>query len=227
MTSARDDMLTRIRLQYRDVTPPPVWRSRRHFDDLAARFEEALTKVKGEVIRAASLDEALRRLDETLDALEARCVVVNDELLLAGLDLAARWPGRELHVVGRTSGDLRAVCASADVGLSSADAALAETARSCDQRAGAEPPRDAAAGPFGAGPDLAPDDHPFTFTAARSGATPDDDQRVSKMTSSRRWRSACTAPSASSWSCTTIDVAPAQHRRAGLFCLSCRLPLRA
>ncbi len=174
MTSARDDMLTRIRLQYRDVTPPPVWRSRRHFDDLAARFEEALTKVKGEVIRAASLDEALRRLDETLDALEARCVVVNDELLLAGLDLAARWPGRELHVVGRTSGDLRAVCASADVGLSSADAALAETGSLVvtsgpgrSRLATLLPPVHLALVPTSRlTTDL------FTFTAARSGAQP-------------------------------------------------------
>lgn len=174
MTSARDDILTRIRLQYRDATAPPAWRSRRHFDDLAARFEAALTAVKGEVLRAASLDEALLRLDETLDALAAQRLVVNDEPLLAGLDLAARWPGRALHVVGRTPGDLRAVCASADVGLSSADAALAETGSLVvtsgpgrSRLATLLPPVHLALVPVS----LLTTDL-FTFTAARSGAQP-------------------------------------------------------
>ena len=76
---------------------------------------------------AESLEAALDRLGELLGSLGARQVVVNDEPPFCDLDLAARWPQIEWHTVGRTAGDLRAFCAAADVGLSSADAALAET----------------------------------------------------------------------------------------------------
>jgi len=128
MTTSREKILTRLRTQRRDVeTPPPVWRSRRHFDDLAARFSEALIKVHGEATRAESWNDALDRLAETLQALNARCIVVNDEPLLSEMDWAGHWPELTWHMVGRTAGDLRAFCTSADVGLSTAEAALAET----------------------------------------------------------------------------------------------------
>ena len=43
------------------------------------------------------------------------------------VDLRDRFPECDWHVVGRDEGDLRAFCASADVGLSGVSAALAET----------------------------------------------------------------------------------------------------
>lgn len=174
MTSARDEIMARVAAQRRDVTPPPVWRSRRHFDDLQARFEEALSKVKGETIRAASIDEALVCLDRTLDELGAQLVVVNGETPPAGVNWAARWPGRSLHVVGQTPGDLRAFCAAAEVGLSGADAALAETGSVVvtsgpgrSRLATLLPPVHVALVPVSRlTPDL------FTFMAARSGMQP-------------------------------------------------------
>ncbi|NLX11292.1 MAG: LUD domain-containing protein [Chloroflexi bacterium] len=126
--SARDEILNKLRSRSRQPdTHPPAWRSRRHFDDLAERFAESLGKSKGEVIRAGSLDEAFEQLDQTLLALGARCVVANDEPPLSQIDLAARWPGMQWHIVGRTPGDLRGFCATADAGVSSVVAALAET----------------------------------------------------------------------------------------------------
>ncbi|MCS6844326.1 MAG: lactate utilization protein [Caldilineales bacterium] len=71
--------------------------------------------------------EALDLLDRLLADLAVRRAVVNAEPPLSDLDLAGRWPAIAWHVVGRTAGDLRAFCAAADVGLSMADAALAET----------------------------------------------------------------------------------------------------
>jgi L-lactate dehydrogenase complex protein LldG len=62
-----------------------------------------------------------------LQTLDAKQIVVNDDPPLRNLDLAVRWPEITWYVVGRTAGDLRAFCESADVGLSGADAALAET----------------------------------------------------------------------------------------------------
>jgi L-lactate dehydrogenase complex protein LldG len=128
MTDTRADILSALRSKVRkEQVHPPVWQSRRQFDDLAARFAGALASVGGEVIQAESLDTALAKLGELLHALDARRVVANDEPPLSDRDLPARWPEIEWHIVGRTAGDLRAFSASADVGLSGADAALAET----------------------------------------------------------------------------------------------------
>jgi len=125
--SARDEILARLRSQARRVEPPPVWESKRAFEDLAARFEQALGANGGELRRAESLDEAWAQLDALLSELGAERAVANDEPPLDAIDPAARWPGVDWHVVGRSEGDLRAACAAADVGLSGAAAALAET----------------------------------------------------------------------------------------------------
>ncbi len=127
-SDSRSDILARLRAQQRgDQTPPPAWRSRRRFADLAERFTQSLRDASGEVIRANSLDEALRQLGELLQTLGARCVVVNDEPPLNTANLTARWPGLKWFIVGHSEGDLRGFCATADVGLSSGEAALAET----------------------------------------------------------------------------------------------------
>lgn len=128
MSTAREEILTALRGKERGGSSAPApWRSRQQFDDLAARFTETLTGLNGEVIRAASADEALDRLGDVLHGLGAARVVANDEPPLAGVDLAARWPGITWHVVGRTEGDLRTFCANADAGVTGADVALAET----------------------------------------------------------------------------------------------------
>lgn len=130
MTTARDEILARLRANQRPapLDAPDGWQSRRQFDDLAARFTASLTKVYGEVHRAPSLDAALDTLGALLDDLSAVRIAVNDEAPLNTVDLSARWPGRTWHIVGRDPApDLRPFCEAADVGLSGADAALAET----------------------------------------------------------------------------------------------------
>lgn len=124
---AREEILTRLRAKKRDDTHPPTWRSRRHFDDLAAQFTTALEAAKGEVIRAHSFDEALERLDELVTELGSERVVVNPEQRLAQVAWAERWPAIDWHIVRQTEGELRAFCAAADVGVSGATVALAET----------------------------------------------------------------------------------------------------
>jgi len=129
MTEARADILRIVRAQARggDI-PPQGWESRRHFDDLAERFTASLTRVHGEVIRVDSYDEAVKRLGNLLDDLNAQRIVVNDEAPLRALDPVTRWPDRSWYLVGQHDrAALRAFCATADVGLSSASAALAET----------------------------------------------------------------------------------------------------
>jgi L-lactate dehydrogenase complex protein LldG len=125
--STRDEILARLREQARDVAPPPPWRSRREFEDLAHRFTEALTAVKGEVLRAASLEEALDHVDRVLHEIEAETAVTNLQPPLDAIDLTGRWPEVKWQVAGQSEEEQRAFAVSADIGLSGVDAALAET----------------------------------------------------------------------------------------------------
>jgi L-lactate utilization protein LutC len=174
MATIRDEILGRLRAAQRDEAPPAPWQSRRHYDDLAARFTESLIAVKGEVIRADGLDDAWNKLSDLLRDLGARRVVANDEPPLNTLDLPARWPDLDWHVVGKTPGDLRAFAASADVGLSGGAAALAETGSVVvtsgpgrSRLATLLPPVHVALVPTSC---LTPDI--FTWTAARQGNPP-------------------------------------------------------
>jgi len=125
--SAREEILNRLRSRASRVSLPPAWKSERNFPDLAARFTESLTKVKGEVRRSDNLEAALTEVDTMLREVCAKAVVANDEPPLSTVRLAERWPECEWHVVGQTPGNLREFCARADVGISGVEGALAET----------------------------------------------------------------------------------------------------
>ena len=124
---ARESILARLRGKEREATIPPRWRSRRNFPDLAARFEEALTAAGGELIRTADLDGALSALGDVLRDVEAPQAVANATPPLGDVDLRDRFPAVTWHLAGEEEEAWRAYCAAAGVGLSSADAALAET----------------------------------------------------------------------------------------------------
>ncbi len=125
--SARDEILDRLRAKVREEALPAVWRSQRQFADLAARFAESLTAARGEARQADDLESAWREVDAILREVGAQAVVANNEPPFSAEVLTQRWPDCEWHVVGQTAGDLRQFCVRADVGLSSAEAALAET----------------------------------------------------------------------------------------------------
>jgi len=125
--SAREEILNRLVGQAREVSPPAPWRSRRQFANLAEQFCQALTMAKGEVHRAGSRAEALDRLAGLLHEINAQNALIDDHPVLAGLEPATRWPEIAWHVVGHSAGDLRHFAAAADVGISGADAGLAET----------------------------------------------------------------------------------------------------
>jgi L-lactate dehydrogenase complex protein LldG len=125
--AAREEILARLRQQQRGQPMPAAWQSKRQFDDLAAQFTQALTAVSGEVIRVNDFDEGVAALGDLLHELNAQRVVVNGERPLLEAKLPHRFPKITWHTVGQSDGDLRAFCANADVGVSSAAAALAET----------------------------------------------------------------------------------------------------
>ncbi len=124
--NAREEILGRLRAGGDGTTAlPPVWRSRREFADLAAQFAQAATAAKAEVRRVTDWETAVSELGRLLAEINVQTVVVNGDV--AGADWPDRFPNVQWHLVGQTAGDLRAFCAAADAGLSSADAALAET----------------------------------------------------------------------------------------------------
>lgn len=122
--SARDEILGRLKQVQRDEPLPPAWQSRRDFTDLTAHFTQALTAAKGEVYQVESLAAAYEMTNQLLRQMEAKRVVRNDERPLRNLP---HLSSITYHLVGQEDGALRDFCASADAGLSSADAALAET----------------------------------------------------------------------------------------------------
>lgn len=158
-TSAREEILGRLRPLVRDAQHPHPWQSRRQFPDLAERFTTALTAAGGEVHHLPSLAEAFTCLESLLQELNAQRIVANNEpplsLLIGDLTMGTSRlridesssvpisqspslsPPQSLisnlqssydwHITGHTPGNLRAFCASADVGLTGAEAALAET----------------------------------------------------------------------------------------------------
>jgi L-lactate utilization protein LutC len=142
--SSRDEILQRLRPLTREGSHPQPWHSRRAFTDLAARFTESLTAAQGEVIRAENLDEAWKRLGDLLRELEAENIVANHEPPISNPSAPLRTSLQSLisqspisslqslnylnwHIAGQSSGELKAACETADVGLTSAEAAFAET----------------------------------------------------------------------------------------------------
>jgi L-lactate utilization protein LutC len=124
---AREEILDRLRKQSREASLPVPWRSRRQFEDLSARFSQALTAVKGEVRQAGDFAGALDEVAHILGDIKATRALIDYHPLFDEIDLAARWPDVNWYTVGRSEGDLRHFAATADVGISVAEAALAET----------------------------------------------------------------------------------------------------
>jgi L-lactate utilization protein LutC len=125
--SARKEILERLKGRQRSSSAPGPWRSQRQYDDLAEQFGRALTAAKGEFYQEASLDEAYSRIGDILEELRVKRAVVDDQRPLKEVDLTSRWPEITWHIVGRSEEDLRPFAASADIGLSVGETALAET----------------------------------------------------------------------------------------------------
>ena len=127
--TAREEILQRLWAGARPeaaVLPQP-WRSRRAFPDLAAQFERALLAAKGEVRRVDGWATAVAETIRLLTELGAERVVVDGggERPLTDIPWPTLAPSIQFTHPG--AADWRAQCAAADVGLSGAVAALAET----------------------------------------------------------------------------------------------------
>ena len=127
MTTSRDTILNQLKANAQVVAMPEPWVSHRQFADLADQFEMALTAVHGEVIRADGVGTAVAALAALLEELGVKTAVGNSEEPLTSLNLPTQFSDIDWHLVGQTAGSLREFCISADVGISSGEAGLAET----------------------------------------------------------------------------------------------------
>lgn len=126
MTAAREAILGRLRSRNPPHPLPAPWEAGRQADDLVQAFGSALAANKGEITVVQSLAEALDALGDLLEGLKATRIVVNGDAPVSASALAGRWPEREWLAVADAS-EIKTACASADVGLSGASAALAAT----------------------------------------------------------------------------------------------------
>jgi L-lactate dehydrogenase complex protein LldG len=129
MMTAREEILQRLRAGARPEAAalPQPWRSRRAFPDLAAQFARALLAAKGEVRQVDDWATAVAETIRLLTELGAARVVVDGggERPLTDIPWSTLAPTIQFTQPG--AADWRDHCATADVGLSGAVAALAET----------------------------------------------------------------------------------------------------
>lgn len=174
--NGRDELLGRLRAKQRPAADAPVWRSERAFPDLAERFCAMLRAAGGEPHRVPDRETAVRVIDDLLWEASAKCVALNGDAEVEALALPARFPEIAWRLVGRDPGDdLRAFCATAEVGIGGCLALIAETGTAVVAGSGAGrsrlaillPPMHIVVAPLSAlTTDL------FAWTAARSGALP-------------------------------------------------------
>jgi len=106
---------------------PAPWLSRRNYSNLSSQFETALTNAGGEVKRARDLEGALSFLGEILNQSRVQKALANHQVPFDTLDLHILWPGVSWSIAGGDADEFRSFGAQADIGISRAEAALAET----------------------------------------------------------------------------------------------------
>lgn len=127
-STARDEILARLQAAAQPTPLPPQWATAPcPVGELVEPFVQALTAAKGEVRRVADLAAAFAALEDLLLELGVTTAVVNDDLPWSGPELAARLTAVSWTRPGPDRAAWRDACATADLGLSGAVAALAET----------------------------------------------------------------------------------------------------
>jgi len=125
MMNSREKILKKLHEAAHPVSHPEKWAHTREFSDPVEKFTSILTAAKGEVILTKSLKEAMRMVESLLEELEAKEVVINNEMHIN--DLPLQLPQYQWFVVDQSEGDLQYMCEKADVGITGADSAFAET----------------------------------------------------------------------------------------------------
>ncbi|MEN8243063.1 MAG: lactate utilization protein [Chloroflexota bacterium] len=91
------------------------------------RFVTALEAAKGKAHLADNLEQAWEILRHRLESIQARRVVVSDQAPLKEVDLPAIFPEIEVSIARGDFKTVQKLCLAADVGLTNAQAGLAQT----------------------------------------------------------------------------------------------------
>ena len=122
--TARDEILKRVK---GTPTELPILKSRtRQYDNLGEQFAVALKRSKGETYLTDSKQATVEKLGEVLTELDIETIVTHREAPLTDLGLQEEFPDLHWFFAGETK-DYRTRCTKADLGLTSAEAAFAET----------------------------------------------------------------------------------------------------
>jgi L-lactate dehydrogenase complex protein LldG len=125
--SAREEILDRLRQLKYASTIAEGWPYQIPDRDLVAQFSQALKAAKGEVFTVKNLAEAWGVLGKVLADIGARNVVFNQDPPLNGENLENGFPQFQWEAAGGTERELRRLCQEADVGVTGAEFALAQT----------------------------------------------------------------------------------------------------
>ena len=125
--SVRDEILNRLRQRKHLALQIGSWVYQKNFTDILSRFSQALEAAKGEVYGATNLEDAWKVLGEVLSELGAEKVVFNHELPLDKDTLESKYPEYQWEEASGKQQELCQLCLEADVGLTGAKFALAET----------------------------------------------------------------------------------------------------
>lgn len=122
--TARNEILSRLKGTPTEL--PDLKPRKREYPDLGEQFATALAAAKGEAFLVESKTAAVAKLGELLAELEIETVVANRESPLADLGIPDAFPDLRWFFAGETE-DYRTRCTQADLGLTSAEYAFAET----------------------------------------------------------------------------------------------------
>ncbi|HKJ26715.1 MAG TPA: lactate utilization protein [Anaerolineales bacterium] len=122
--SRREDILKRLRSRKR--VPRELADRTRSYQDLVERFRQELESHNGEVWLAADAAEAWEKAIDFMQETGVQVIAAHrTELPQFDTPPEVRYPDFDWHFAGEA--EYREACAQADIGLTGADAALAET----------------------------------------------------------------------------------------------------
>jgi L-lactate dehydrogenase complex protein LldG len=125
--NAREDILLKLRQAKHSVPEVESWAHHPHEEDLIAQFKLALESAKGEVITVKDLEKTWEVIGSLLSDLAAKQVAYNPEPPLKGQNLELYLPQYRWMEARGGEEELRRMCQAADVGITGAKFALAET----------------------------------------------------------------------------------------------------
>jgi L-lactate dehydrogenase complex protein LldG len=124
MMKTRDDILSRLKRTPLEM--PSIEKRNREYPDLAAQFTKRLEDSNGEVYRVDDLNLGFLKLRNLFEEFQVKFVATHRVPPLDAIDLPEEFPKQTWYISGEVE-DYRSLCARADVGLTTADFALAET----------------------------------------------------------------------------------------------------